>query len=379
VDRVLGGRGITIVAIDLLVLGDMLFVDEDETADLESIRQLFERFDPGGVLGWAFRRGYNHALERLRGTHEAFARRDGEETGLEARVQHALAELPPALGAVLRFDLEHGGLGSPELAARAGLPDAPFVRRHARAALGTRLDPLVPAQEHWYRLVRRLGRGPDLRRLEPVESWAEFQQASERARTEVRPEPLPAEGPGGEATESMRTRFLLERARARDGRAWEEFYRRYRTMLVVKIQSRMRHYRSRPFQAEEILQDSFVRAWTNLDRFHYEGEGSFRRWLATVVLNEFRNRMKAHRRLNARMASEEGHTERAIAADETRERYAAVLEAMARLMPLERDVVTMRIHEQLSWAEVQEVLDCSQASAQALFQRAMDKLRERLG
>ena len=47
--RTWGSGGIAVVAIDLLVLGDVLLIDEDGAANLEGVCHLFERRDTGGV------------------------------------------------------------------------------------------------------------------------------------------------------------------------------------------------------------------------------------------------------------------------------------------------------------------------------------------
>ena len=49
VDGVRGCGGVAVVAVDLFVFGDLLFVDEDAATDLEGVGHFLEGFDAGGV------------------------------------------------------------------------------------------------------------------------------------------------------------------------------------------------------------------------------------------------------------------------------------------------------------------------------------------
>src|SRR5262245_52676102 len=96
------------------------------------------------------------------------------------------------------------------------------------------------------------------------------------------------------------TEFLVDKAKAGSQTAWNEIYKRYRTMLVANVQARISGYARRRFDSEDVLQLAFFRAWQCIQSFEYRGEGSFRRWLATLVVNTFRNEDK-------RRKDEHGH------------------------------------------------------------------------
>ncbi len=49
VDGVLDDGWVAVVVVDLFVLGDVLFIDEDGAADLEGVCHLLEGCDAGGV------------------------------------------------------------------------------------------------------------------------------------------------------------------------------------------------------------------------------------------------------------------------------------------------------------------------------------------
>src|SRR3954447_16655246 len=46
--------------------------------------------------------------------------------------------------------------------------------------------------------------------------------------------------------------------------------------------------------AEDILQDTYVAAFQNFSHFHYQGPGSFYRWIATIARNRVVNTLEAH-------------------------------------------------------------------------------------
>lgn len=179
------------------------------------------------------------------------------------------------------------------------------------------------------------------------------------------------------------TLFLLDRARAGSERAWRELYHRYRTMLVVHIECRMSDSARRGVDIEDVLQRAYTKAWRYLDTFVYQGEGSFRRWLATLVIHEFRNELRSQEVEHARLLiddhSEEGDT-LALPDESCNEpgevlANRSLLTLMGKLEEQDRDVLTMRIFEDMSFEALGEVLGCSKGHARMLFDRALGRLQ----
>jgi RNA polymerase sigma-70 factor (ECF subfamily) len=183
------------------------------------------------------------------------------------------------------------------------------------------------------------------------------------------------------------TLFLLDRARLGSESAWRELYRRYRTMLVVQIRSRIPDFARHRFDAEDVLQAAFFKAWAHIDRFEYRGEGSFRAWLGTLVFREFQNELRSQKsdpaRLPATAQDEEDETELLAAdsgQDEALRTFARVdlFEQLGRLDPEDRELVSMRVFEEQTWDEIGEILGCSRGHAQAQYQRAVERLQRLL-
>jgi RNA polymerase sigma-70 factor (ECF subfamily) len=127
---------------------------------------------------------------------------------------------------------------------------------------------------------------------------------------------------------------------------------------------------------EDVLQETLLRAWTQLDRF--EGRGSFKGWLYAIATNTGLNALAAGRRHDERRAVDDSPGPAAPgphAGYEAREQLELALRAAVRgLPPRQRAVLILR--EALGWsaAEVAELLDTTAASVNSALQRARNTL-----
>ena len=46
--------------------------------------------------------------------------------------------------------------------------------------------------------------------------------------------------------------------------------------------------------ARDVVQDSFVKILTSLDHFHYQGEGSLKAWVTSIVVHQALDYVKHH-------------------------------------------------------------------------------------
>ena len=119
---------------------------------------------------------------------------------------------------------------------------------------------------------------------------------------ESRVKPVASEAPG-EITQ------LVERARGGDRRAFDQLVRRYRPRIFALAL----HMTGSASEADDITQDTFVRACQHLDRF--EGRSQFFTWLYRIAI---------HRALNARR---DGKRKRTVPLDDDRVRAAVTVDA----------------------------------------------------
>jgi len=168
-------------------------------------------------------------------------------------------------------------------------------------------------------------------------------------------------------------RALVGRARAGDAAAYRVLVERHRDRAFGLA---LRILRSLP-DAEEVAQDSFVRAWLALPRFR--GDSSFGTWLHRIVARRAFDRAAA---LKARRARELAEEAAAHLAAETGAAAAGAALAlrferlMEKLSPAQRAAVTLFYWEDRSVDQVARTLEMPAGTVKALLFRARAVLRE---
>jgi RNA polymerase sigma-70 factor (ECF subfamily) len=126
--------------------------------------------------------------------------------------------------------------------------------------------------------------------------------------------------------------------------------------------------------AEEIVQDAFLRVWTNAPR--WRPEAAFRTWLYRIVVNLCLNAKRRPSDLPLEAAGD--IADPAAAADarlETGERDRRLAAAVDALPERQRAAIVLTYQEGLSNAEVAAVLDASVSGVETLLVRAKRALR----
>lgn len=128
---------------------------------------------------------------------------------------------------------------------------------------------------------------------------------------------------------------------------------------------------------EELVQDTFVRAFASLDSFR--GESSLRTWLFTIERRLMLDRRRAERRSKetvpvqeADHVSEYGALDGLIA-EEAQERVRRSLEALS---PTQREVFTLRVQQGLSYKEIAEVVGSTEGAARVHYHNAIKTVKE---
>ncbi len=127
--------------------------------------------------------------------------------------------------------------------------------------------------------------------------------------------------------------------------------------------------------ANDILQNTFLKAWNNLERF--ENRSSLLTWLYRIAYNEsldFLRRKKKFRTVDE--GEGQSIAERLLAdtyfdGDETQ---AQLQEAVAGLPEVQRAVFTMRYFEQMKYAEISRILGTSEGALKASYHLAVKKI-----
>ena len=134
-----------------------------------------------------------------------------------------------------------------------------------------------------------------------------------------------------------------------------------------------------PAEVDEVVQDTFVRAFGSLDAFR--GESTLRTWLFTIARRLVLDRRRAARRRGEVVDLDEAEIASGydaldgVVADETVQRLQA---ALGRLTPTQREVFLLRVNEGLSYKEIAEVAGTTEGAARVHYHNAMRAVRELL-
>jgi RNA polymerase sigma-70 factor (ECF subfamily) len=165
---------------------------------------------------------------------------------------------------------------------------------------------------------------------------------------------------------------LLAGWRAGDERAATELVRRHAPGLA-----RFAASLGERADVDELVQDTFVRAFQALDSFR--GDSTLRTWLFTIARRLVLDRRRAGSRRRAREgdaladAAVEHSPLDAVVADETHGRLRAAVE---RLTPMQREVFTLRVAEGLSYREIAAVAGTTEGAARVHYHNAVRAVKE---
>ena len=159
-----------------------------------------------------------------------------------------------------------------------------------------------------------------------------------------------------------------------DQRAWTSLVRAYSGRVYALAKSRTRN----DAMAEEITQSVFVTVATKLNGGAYAEQGRFESWLFRIAMNRIRDEMRRVRRHAA-------PTDPATLADVRIDDGApdgvdpahlgALRDALTRLSAPDREIIELRHHAGLSFAQISEALRQPLGTVLARHHRALKKLR----
>ena len=130
-------------------------------------------------------------------------------------------------------------------------------------------------------------------------------------------------------------------------------------------------------EVDELVQDTFVRAFAALDGFR--GESTFRTWLFTIERRLLLDRRRAEKRKGPHEQLKEGTSATeydaldGLLADESE---SAVRVAIEKLSPTQREVFLLRVVEGLSYKEIADVAGTTEGAARVHYHHAMRAVKE---
>ena len=132
--------------------------------------------------------------------------------------------------------------------------------------------------------------------------------------------------------------------------------------------------------ADDILQNTFLKAWMNIDSFR--GNAKISTWLYRIAVNEALDFIRKNR--NAVELSD-GDVGNSVAVRLSGDAYfdgdeAQLLlqEAIGKLPPKQRLVFNMRYFDEMRYSEMSHILDTSEGALKASYHLAVEKISEYL-
>lgn len=166
---------------------------------------------------------------------------------------------------------------------------------------------------------------------------------------------------------------LIERCKAGDAKAQQTLYNRY-NRAMFRIALRITHDQ---MEAEDVLQESFVRAFRSLKSF--KGDATFGAWLKRIVINTSINHIKKRKAEFVELEADRFEVaEPEAPAPQPAWSMTQLQNAIGQLPDGYRTVFNLYQIEGYDHKEIGHILNISEATSKSQFSRAKRKLREML-
>ncbi len=165
---------------------------------------------------------------------------------------------------------------------------------------------------------------------------------------------------------------LIERWKGGDQRAAAEIVERHAQALA-----RFAASSGEREEVDELVQDTFVRAFNSLDSFR--ADSTLRTWLFTILRRLMLDRKRAEKRRRNQVELDEGHAAQAynaldaLVADET---AGQVQRAIERLSPLQKEVFILRVTEGMAYGEIAKLVGSTEGACRVHYHNAMRSVKE---
>jgi len=158
------------------------------------------------------------------------------------------------------------------------------------------------------------------------------------------------------------------------GTAFERLVREYSEQLYWQVRRMVLSHED----ANDVLQNVFLKAWSHLDDFHQDSKIST--WIYRIAVNEsldFLRRKKNQIVMNAddggQSVSQTLMADRYFDGDDTE---ALLQEAIAQLPDVQRTVFNLRYFEEMKYGDISKLLDTSEGALKASYHIAVKKISE---
>ncbi len=167
---------------------------------------------------------------------------------------------------------------------------------------------------------------------------------------------------------------LVLKCQSGDKMAFGEIYDRYLRRLYDFIYFKTHHRET----AEDLVSLVFTKALENIKSFDPQ-KGTLQAWLFQIsrntVIDHYRTFKKEYDIEDAWDIGEDNDIERDL---DTRQKIAEIEKYLQTLKAEQRDIVIMRVWQELSYREISEIVGKSEDNCKMIYSRAINKLRQEM-
>jgi len=177
----------------------------------------------------------------------------------------------------------------------------------------------------------------------------------------------------------MTEQMLVELAKKRRPEALEQIYQRNHTRIFHLA---LRYVRS-PEDAEDIVQDTFIKAFDGIDTFDLNLGSGFSAWINRICIHCAIDHLRIRKRRGGDLTSLDALPQDPPSADPSPEQITIdrhvshrVQDAVENLSPRQQIIFSLRYREHLNIRQIAVRLDCSEGNIRAHLFRSASKLKD---
>ena len=177
------------------------------------------------------------------------------------------------------------------------------------------------------------------------------------------------------------TQALVASAQAGNREAFQELVARYETRLREIVELRMGRQVRGKTELDDLMQETFLRAWESVSHFEWRHESGLLRWFVSIAENRIRDTVKGPRGREVLELHDQSPAENPSASRVARrdERFDRLKGALGHLSPHHREVIRLSRLEGLKIREVAQRMNRSETAVKNLLLRALRDLKSSFG
>jgi len=168
---------------------------------------------------------------------------------------------------------------------------------------------------------------------------------------------------------------LVARAKAGDAAAFTELVNHYER----KIYRLAKHITQNDEDAEDVLQETFLKAWKALESFSLEKGGSFQAFLFRIARNLIIDLSRKHKEIPIEIFEETLEIDQDVEGQvDRKDNQKMVRKALEKLNDLDKQIVMLFYFEEMSGSEIAKVLNMKEGAMRVRLHRSLKKLKEEI-